>query len=317
MSAQKYLAITGGVGGAKLALGLANLLDGGQLAFAVNTADDFEHLGLHISPDIDTLVYTLAGDNNPDTGWGRKNESWNFLQALKEIGGEGWFALGDRDLALIVERTHRLRNGQALSGVTADLAARLGVTHPVLPMTDDAVATRVMTPAGEMDFQDYFVRLKCEPNVTGFRFAGVEDARLNPEIAARLQDPELAGVILCPSNPFVSIDPILALPGMQGLLRACAAPVIAVSPVVGGAAIKGPTVKMMTELSVPNSAAWVARHYRPLLDGFVLDRADAALKDEIESLGLHASVTETVMVTLEDRIALARHCLELLGALRA
>lgn len=316
MAMEHYLAITGGVGGAKLALGLSNLLEGEQLALAVNTADDFEHLGLHVSPDIDTLVYTLAGESNPETGWGRKDESWNFMQALAELGGETWFALGDRDLAVNVERTHRLRMGQTLSEITAAFASAFGIEHTILPMTDDPVQTRVMTPTGEMTFQDYFVRARCEPTVTGFRFAGAESARLNPRILSRLKSPDLAGVILCPSNPFVSIDPILALPGMHESLRACRAPVIAVSPVVGGSAIKGPTVKMMAELSVPNTAAWVAQHYRPILDGFVLDSVDEALAAEIESMGLPTAVTDTVMVTLEDRIGLARVCLQLAGSLR-
>ena len=316
MTTEHYLAITGGIGGAKLALGLSRLLEGAQLALAVNTADDFEHLGLHISPDIDTLVYTLAGENNPETGWGRKDESWNFMQALAELGGETWFALGDRDLAVNVERTQRLRGGQTLSQVTAAFASKFGIAHRILPMTDDPVATRVMTTAGEMTFQDYFVRERCEPAVTGFRFAGAECARLNPEIVSRLESPQLAGVILCPSNPFVSIDPILAVPGMQDHLRECRAPVIAVSPVVGGSAIKGPTVKMMAELAVPNTAAWVAQHYRSLLDGFVLDTVDEGMAADIESMGLTTVITNTVMVTLEDRIGLARACLQLTATLR-
>lgn len=316
MKTDQYLAITGGVGGAKLALGLSSLLDGERLALAVNTADDFEHLGLHVSPDIDTLVYTLAGENNPETGWGRRDESWNFMQALAELGGETWFALGDRDLAVNLERTHRLRSGQTLSQVTAAFASSLGVAHPILPMTDDSVATRVMTDTGEMSFQDYFVRARCEPVVSGFRFAGAENARLNPAIVSRLDSPDLSGVILCPSNPFVSIDPILALPGMREHLQACQAPVIAVSPVVGGAAIKGPTVKMMAELSVPNTAVWVAQHYQSLLDGFVLDTVDGGMADEIESMGLTTATTNTIMVTLEDRIGLAQECLDLLGQLQ-
>jgi LPPG:FO 2-phospho-L-lactate transferase len=317
MNAQHYLAITGGIGGAKLGLGLSKVLRPGQLSLAVNTADDFEHLGLHVSPDVDTLMYTLAGINNAELGWGRHDESWNFMQALAELGGETWFSLGDRDLAVNVERTRRLRQGQTLSQVTAAFCEALGVAHPILPMTDDTVSTRVMTPTGEMSFQDYFVRARCEPPVTGFRFDGADEARLNPRIESCLESPDLAGVILCPSNPFVSVDPILALPGMQERLQQCPAPVVAVSPVVGGSAIKGPTVKMMRELSVPSTATWVAGHYRSFLDGFILDRADGELVSEIESLGLRARVTDTVMVTLEDRIGLARQCLDFLNSLRA
>jgi len=316
MNAHHYLAITGGIGGAKLALGLSKLLRPGQLSLAVNTADDFEHLGLHVSPDVDTLMYTLAGVNNAETGWGRRDESWNFMQALAGIGGETWFALGDRDLAVNVERTHRLRQGQTLTQVTAAFCEALGVAHSILPMTDDPVSTRVMTTKGEMNFQDYFVRERCQPVVTGFRFDGVGRARLNPCIASCLDSPDLAGIILCPSNPFVSVDPILALPGMLERLQRCAAPVIAVSPVVGGSAIKGPTVKMMRELSVPNTATWVAEHYRSFLDGFILDRADADLVTQIESLGMRTEVTNTVMVTPEDRVELARRCLDLLDSFR-
>jgi LPPG:FO 2-phospho-L-lactate transferase len=316
MNTPRYLAITGGVGGAKLALGLSCLLEGSELALVVNTADDFEHLGLHVSPDIDTLIYTLAGENNPETGWGRRDESWNFMRALGELGGETWFALGDRDLAVNIERTRRLGQGQTLSQVTSAFAASFGIQHSIFPMTDDPVSTRVMTPAGEMAFQDYFVRKRCEPPVTGFRFAGAATASPNPDVVSLLQSPDLAGVILCPSNPFVSIDPILALPGMREQLQACEAPVIAVSPVVGGSAIKGPTVKIMTELSVPNSASWVAEHYRSFLDGFVLDVQDEALAPAIDSLGIKTVAANTVMITLEDRVALARRCMQLLDTLR-
>jgi len=317
MNAHHYLAITGGIGGAKLGLGLINVLRPGQLSLAVNTADDFEHLGLHVSPDVDTLMYTLAGINNEETGWGRRDESWNFMQALAGLGGETWFSLGDRDLAVNVERTRRLRQGQTLSQVTTAFCEALGIAHSVLPMTDDPVSTRVMTTEGEMSFQDYFVRARCEPAVTGFRFDGIDEARLNPQIAACLDSDDLAGVILCPSNPFVSIDPILTLPGMLERLQSCPAPVVAVSPVVGGSAIKGPTVKMMRELSVPGTATWVAEHYRSFLDGYILDRADLERVADIESLGMRARVTHTVMVTLEDRIELARQCLDFLDSLRS
>jgi len=316
MNESRYLAITGGVGGAKLALGLSQLLAADQLAMAVNTGDDFMHLGLHVSPDIDTLVYTLAGECNPDTGWGRRDETWHFMQALAGLGGETWFALGDRDLAMNVERTRRLANGQTLSQVTAALATSLGIGHSILPMSDDPVHTRVQTGQGLLDFQHYFVRDRCEPVVSGFEFEGAEKARVNPEIESLLDSPDLAGIILCPSNPFVSIDPILSLPGLRERLRACAAPVIAVSPVVGGSAIKGPTVKMMQELSVPNTATWVAEHYRDFLDGFILDEKDLGLKPDIEALGLAAHVTNTVMVTLEDRVNLAGSCLDFLQTLR-
>ena len=313
MEIPRYLAITGGVGGAKLVLGLSKLLDRDELAIIVNTGDDFQHLGLHISPDIDTLVYTLAGECNSDTGWGRRDESWQFMDALAALGGETWFRLGDRDLAMHIERTRRLQTGESLTRVTAGLASSLGIQHRILPMSDDPVHTRVLTENGAMDFQHYFVRDRCGPAVSGFAFEGADSARINPEIDQYLDDPALAGVILCPSNPFVSIDPILAVPGMRQRLVQCQAPVIAVSPVVGGSAIKGPTVKMMRELSIPNSASWVAGHYRDFLDGFVLDKQDAGLRGEIETLGMKVSVTQTVMESLDDRVKLARDCLDLLA----
>lgn len=312
---RRILAVTGGVGGAKLALGLAKFLPPEQLAFLVNTGDDFSHLGLHVSPDIDTLVYTLSGLCNPETGWGRRDESWQFMAALAQLGGETWFNLGDRDLAMHIERSRRLANGEPLSHVTAALAAALGIEHPILPMSDDAVHTRVLTADGAMDFQHYFVRERCEPAISGFEFSGAGNANINPEILQRLHDPQLAGVILCPSNPFVSIDPILSLPGMRDQLAQCEAPVIAVSPVVGGTAIKGPTVKMMLELGVENSATWVAGHYRDFLDGFVLDLQDAGLQAEIEAMDMAVTVTQTVMKTLDDRVSLARHCLQFISKL--
>ncbi len=314
MARKRYLAITGGVGGAKLALGLSKLLGRDQLAMAVNTGDDFRHLGLHISPDIDTLVYTLSGQCNPDSGWGRRDESWQCMDALEALGGETWFRLGDRDLAMHLERTRKLDAGETLTQVTAGLASSLGIQHRILPMSDDPVHTRVLTENGAMDFQHYFVRDRCEPVVEGVEFEGGDSARINPKIDRCLDDPALAGVILCPSNPFVSIDPILAVPGMRQRLAQCPAPVIAVSPVVGGAAIKGPTVKMMQELSLPNTASWVAGHYEDFLDGFVLDQEDAGLSEEIEALGMKVTVTQTVMESLDDRVMLARACLNALKA---
>jgi len=311
----RYLAITGGVGGAKLALGLAQLLRPQQLAFVVNTGDDFEHLGLHICPDIDTLVYTLSGLSNAAAGWGRRDESWQFMDTLAQLGAATWFRLGDRDLAMHIERSRRLAAGESLTQVTAALAAALGVGHRLLPMSDDAVRTQVLTTTGAMDFQHYFVREKCLPVVTGFEFSGADTALINPEILEWLDDPQLAGVILCPSNPFVSIDSILALPGMRQKLAQCAAPVIAVSPLVGGQAIKGPTVKMMRELAVEDSAAWVAGHYREFLDGFVLDRHDAGLRAEVEAMDVAVMVEQTLMVTLDDRVSLARNCLQFLQQL--
>ncbi len=316
----RYLTFTGGVGGAKLALGLSKMLSPEQLTLVVNTGDDFEHLGLHISPDIDTLVYTLSGECNPDTGWGRRDETWHFMQALKQLGGETWFNLGDRDLAMHVQRTRWLRGGETLTGVTARLASALGIRHAILPMSDDAVRTRVNTADGWLDFQHYFVREQCAPAVTGFEYRGASAAQINPAVLKALCDEHLAGIIICPSNPFASIDPILALPGMRALLRDASAPVIAVSPVVGGAAIKGPTVKMMQELSLPQSASAVAAHYQDdtagMLDGYVIDQLDRHCQAEIEDMNLAVQVCPTVMQSLHDRICLAEHCLAFLQDLR-
>ena len=310
METGRYLAITGGVGGAKLALGLAKILTPGQLAFAVNTGDDFHHLGLHISPDIDTLMYTLSGESNPETGWGRKGESWQFMEALAQLGGETWFQLGDKDLALHVERTRRLAAGQSLTCATSALAASLGIAHRIWPMSDDRVSTQILAAGGPLAFQHYFVRDKCAPVVTGFVFSGSGNARINPEILHWLDQPDLAGVILCPSNPFVSIDPLLSLPDMRERLARCKAPVIAVSPIVAGAAIKGPTAKMMHELSLPVSATSVLRHYADFLDGFIVDVLDSELQAELDSSGVTIKKAQTVMDSLDDRVALARVCVE-------
>jgi LPPG:FO 2-phospho-L-lactate transferase len=315
MTTHRYLAITGGIGGAKLALGLSKILSSTELAFVVNTADDFEHLGLHVSPDIDTLVYTLADQNNLETGWGRRDESWQFMSALAALGGETWFRLGDKDLAMNVERTRRLQHGASLSQVTAELARSIGVRHSVLPMSNDPVRTLVHTEHGQMDFQDYFVRERCSPAVTGFDYRGAESAHVNPEIYEWLDSEHLAGIILCPSSPFISIDPILSLPGFRNALRNSVAPVIAISPIVGGESLKGPLAKMMHEMSAPKSASWIAEHYRDILDGFIIDSADKALLPELEATGVAATATKTIMNSLEDRMQLSKTSLELIAFL--
>lgn len=315
MTAKRILAITGGVGGAKLSLGLAKILGSEELAFVVNSADDFRHLGLHVSPDIDTLLYTLSGTANTDTGWGRCDEGWLFMQALKELGGETWFALGDKDLAMHVERTRLLAEGWSLSDVTKHLAAALGIDFPIFPMCDERFRTLVETDAGVLDFQSYFVRDKCEPVVRGFVYDGAAQSSLNPALIAWLDEAPPSGIILCPSNPYVSIDPILRVTGMRDFLNDCQAPVVAVSPVVAGQAVKGPTVKMMQELGVPGTAASVAANYADFLDGFVLDIQDDGQAPDVQALGLQTTVTQTVMRSLEDRIALARACLDFVDQL--
>ena len=311
------VALSGGVGGAKLALGLSRILAPAQLDVIVNTGDDFEHLGLTICPDLDTLTYTLAGLNNTETGWGRAGETWTFMASLRALGGESWFQLGDGDLAIHVERTRRLAAGEPLSRVTAELTARLEIELSVIPMSDDPVRTFVETAAGALAFQHYFVRDQCAPEVTGFEFRGAKTATPSPMALGALADPALDAVVICPSNPFISIDPILAVPGLRGAIEDAAAPVIAVSPIVGGKAIKGPTAKMMLELGVTQSAASVARHYDGLIDGFVLDSEDAASGDEIRALGLDVLTTNTVMQSLEDRVSLAANVLEFATKLRS
>jgi LPPG:FO 2-phospho-L-lactate transferase len=319
------LALSGGIGGAKLALGLYRILPPGALTVVANTGDDFAHLGLAISPDTDTLLYTLAGLDDPERGWGRRDETWTFMKALESFGGETWFNLGDGDLATHVERTRRLAAGEALSEITDDFRRRLGIEARLLPMTDDPVRTRLRTPTlpspasgggvGRgperwLDFQDYFVRRRCTPVVREIAFAGADRARPQPEFMRALADESLKAVVICPSNPFISIDPILALPGVREALRGCAAPVVAVSPIIGGRAVKGPTAKMMAELGLPVDAAAVARHYGDILDLYIADESDAG---DVLDLGIPVVFARTLMVSLEDREALAQTVLEAAG----
>lgn len=268
------LALAGGVGGARLANGLAAILQPGQLTVAVNTADDFDHLGLRICPDLDTVMYTLSGRNNRELGWGIAGESWGFLEMLGDLGGDDWFRLGDRDMAVHVLRTQMLRT-TTLSAVTAHLTGRLGIAHRIVPMSDDPVASMVQTDEGELPFQDYFVRRQCAPVFRSIRFAGVETARPSAGLLSALDDPALEAIVICPSNPVLSIDPILALPGVRQRLAERAVPLVAVCPFIGGKAVKGPAGKIMGELGLAASTRTIVGHYGALLDGLVIDRADA------------------------------------------
>jgi len=277
----------------------------------VNTADDFTHLGFHISPDLDTLTYTLSGLSNTQVGWGRADETWNFMAALESLGGESWFRLGDRDLALHSLRRELLNNGATLTRATREICSALGIEFDIFPMTDDPVRTIVHTvEQGALAFQHYFVRERCAPTVTGFEFDGIDSARTNPNLISVLRDCD--GVIICPSNPFVSVDPVLNIPGMRTAITTAGVPVVAVSPIVSGLAIKGPAAKMMAELHIPNTAVSVAQHYGDLLAGFVLDEQDAALAQEID---LPTLATPSIMKSLEDRTALAARVLEFIGTL--
>jgi LPPG:FO 2-phospho-L-lactate transferase len=308
------VALSGGIGGAKLALGLYRVLPADTLTVVVNTGDDFEHLGLTVCADLDTTLYTLSGLANTELGWGRRDETWTFMQVLESLGGESWFRLGDGDLALHVERTRRLKSGEPLSEIVADIAQRLGISAQVVPMSDAPVRTRVATAAGELAFQDYFVRRRCEPRVTAIRFEGAAAARPCTRALTALASDALESIVICPSNPYLSVDPILAVPGYREALQAARVPVIAVTPLVGGAAIKGPTAKIMAELGVPRSALAVAHHYQGLIDGFVLDERDAALAAQFD---LPVHIADTLMQSLPDRERVAREVLAFAAALRA
>lgn len=311
----EVLALSGGIGGAKLALGLQHVLPPGELMVAVNTGDDFEHLGLAISPDVDTVLYTLGGLSNPELGWGRAGDSWNFMAEIERLGGETWFRLGDKDLAVHIERTRRLAAGESLASITADFARRLGILGRVVPMTNDMVRTMVVTEEGTLDFQHYFVTRRCEPEVKAMAYAGAADAQLPAQIEQLLQQSTpLQAIVICPSNPWLSIAPILEIPAWRAALRETAVPVIAVSPLIGDQAVKGPTAKIMRELQLEVSSASIAKYYEGVIDGFVLDNADAHLASAI-AVATH--VTATLMKTAADQHRLAREVLQFAQSFRS
>jgi LPPG:FO 2-phospho-L-lactate transferase len=308
---RRIVALAGGVGGAKLAHGLAQILPPQDLTVIVNTGDDFEHYGLYICPDLDTVCYTLAGLANAETGWGRVNETWKVIENASKLGGPRWFNLGDQDLGTHLERTRRLNEGQTLSQVTKDFCKAWGIEHTVLPMSDQPVRTIVETEDGDLAFQEYFVHRRCEPRVTGFRFEGAESAE--PAAGAREAIQSADAVIICPSNPWVSIDPILQVLSPRKLGEGLGARVIAVSPIIGGQAVKGPAAKMYRELGIEPSALAVARHYCDLATGFVLDTIDRQLEGEIRSLSMRTLVTNTLMKSHDNRKQLAMDVLSFLG----
>ena len=305
MSGGHVLALCGGVGGAKLAAGLAAVLPPERLTIVVNTGDDFEHLGLSISPDIDTVVYTLSGLSDEVRGWGVADESWQAMAQLGRLGEAQWFMLGDRDLAMHLARTRRLRAGETLSEITASLAGHLGVGPAIVPMSDDPVRTKVATADGELDFQRYFVAEQCRPVARAIRFDGAERARPSPGFAAALARPDLGAVIVCPSNPYLSVDPLLALPGVRERIAGLTVPRVAVSPIVAGQAIKGPTAKLMAELGADVDVTGVARHYRGLIDILIVDEADRGSVAQIADLGMTAVVAASIMRSHAERVALA------------
>ena len=309
-SRPKYIVLTGGVGGAKLCEGLARVLEPSQLLFVVNTGDDFTHLGLHISPDIDSLMYALAGLSSRERGWGRDDETWNCLETLKKLGGESWFQLGDRDLALHLKRTADLAAGKTLTQSIASLKKALRVRQRIVPMSNDPVCTMIDTDEGLLSFQEYFVARQCAPMVNRVVYQGAWDARMASSVYTFLQSSQLRGTIICPSNPVLSIDPILEVEGMRDWLRFPHTPRVAVSPIIGGDAVKGPTAKIFKELGKEVSAVGVAEHYGTLLDGFVYDHRDRFLESRFKGMGMPARSTETLMQSDADKDALARDVLQ-------
>lgn len=304
----RIVALAGGVGGAKLAHGLAQILPPQDLTVIVNTGDDFEHLGLSISPDLDTVCYTLAGLANFETGWGRADESWNAIANVKRLGGPDWFNLGDQDLGTHLERTRRLREGQPLSQITRDFCKAWGVDVTVLPMSDQPVRTIVETDQGDLAFQEYFVHRRCEPQVKGFRFDGLDQAEPAPGVVEAIQSAD--AVVICPSNPWVSVDPILKV--LQRSTVHGLPSTVAISPIIGGQTVKGPAAKMYAELGIQPSALAVAKHYHGRLSGFVLDEVDANLAPQIP---IPTLVTNTLMKSLTDRAILAQAVLHFIESL--
>jgi LPPG:FO 2-phospho-L-lactate transferase len=301
------VAISGGVGGAKLALGLHRILPPGDLTVVVNTGDDFDHLGLKICPDLDTVLYTLADIGDQVQGWGRRDETWTLMQTLKSLGEETWFKLGDADTALHIARTHRLNGGSSLSEVIDHFRTQFGIASRILPMTDETVQTRIVTDEGEMAFQDYFVRRRCEPRAHSIRFVRAAESLPAPGVAAALTSPALEAIVLCPSNPYLSIDPILAIERLRRLLEQRGAPLIAVSPLIGATAVKGPTTKIMQELGIPLTPTAIFEHYRGLVDALVVDSVDAGAAGR---LPVPIFSTATLMRSLDDRLRLARFVLD-------
>jgi LPPG:FO 2-phospho-L-lactate transferase len=301
MAEMKIVALAGGVGGAKLADGLAQVLQPDQLTIVVNTADDFKHLGLRISPDLDTVCYTLAGLANPDTGWGRDNETWNVFTQLKQMGMPDWFQLGDSDLATHIVRTTRLNAGWSLSQITEDFCRLWGIRFQILPMSDQVIQTQVYCDDGVLEFQEYFVHRKCVPVVKGFNFMGIENSTPAPGVINAIEKAD--AVVICPSNPWVSIDPILSIPKIQAAIKEHL--VIAISPIVGSRTIKGPAAKMFTELGIEPSAFAVAQHYGSIIDGFIIDNSDDELVGKIDNLGIRIYTTDIVMHDQKDRGRLA------------
>lgn len=307
-SPRNIIALAGGVGGAKLARGLASV-EARNLTVVVNVGDDFEHLGLNVCPDIDSILYGMSGRDDLARGWGRRDETWNCLASLHEIEPAAtWFKLGDRDLAVHIARTRRLREGERLSDITEHFARAFGIEARVVPVTDDPLKTVVLSEDREIPFQQYFVAEQCAPRVRGFRFDGAHRARLTTALV-RAFEQNVDAIVLCPSNPFVSVDPILSVPDLRRLLKQSGAPIVAVSPIVGGVALKGPAANMLQEMGMDCSAYGVAKYYRGLIDAIVIDRRDEKLEKPIRELGIDVAIEATVMKNDDDKALLARKTL--------
>lgn len=307
--AKHILALSGGVGGAKLASGLAAVLPPEDLTIAVNTGDDFEHLGLMICPDIDSVTYAMAGLNDTTRGWGVTGESWQAMAMLRDLGEADWFNLGDRDLGMHLARSWRLRSGETLSQVTERLTSQLGIAHTVVPMSDGPVRTQIVTDEGSLDFQHYFVREQCRPIARAIRFDGAEQVQPSPGLAATLARPDLAAVIVCPSNPYLSVDPILAVPGVRQALKDTGVPIVVVSPLVGGKSLKGPLGKLLGELVAEAGNIAIANHYAGLITHLIIDKSDTLDAEDLHKLGISVNITPTVMCDADDRERLAREAL--------
>ena len=303
------LALAGGVGGAKLALGLARILPPERLTIVVNTGDDEEFHGLHVSPDLDTMTYTLSGLYNPETGWGIAGDSFETLAMLKRLGSETWFNLGNRDFAMHVRRTELLRQGMTLSEVTAELTGKLGIAHRIVPMTDAPVRTTLETDAGALSMQEYFVKHRTEPKVRSIQYVGAADAKPSPGFAAALASAD--AIVFCPSNPHLSVAPILSVPGVRDNIAGHRGFRVAVSPIVGGDAVRGPAGKIMAELGAEVSVVGVAREYAGLCDTLVVDTQDAGRWEDVLLEGMEAAATDTIMHTDDDKVALARKVMQL------
>lgn len=309
----KIVALAGGVGGAKLAHGLAQILKPEELIVIVNTGDDFEHYGLYICPDLDTVCYTLAGLANPETGWGRVDETWNTIENASNLGGPDWFKLGDKDLGTHLERTRRLNAGDSLSQITRDFCEAWGIQHTILPMSDQPIRTIVDTNVGELAFQEYFVHRMCEPQVKGFRFEGIDEAEPAPGAREAIQSADL--IVICPSNPWVSVDPILKVFSLTPapLPLGEGKHMVAISPIIGGEAVKGPAAKMYRELGIEPSAFAVAKHYRGVATHFIMDTVDSQLIESVRGLNMQVYVTNTLMKSHVDRKRLASEVLNFIG----